>query len=80
MRLEDGVDVIGHDYPRVELVEPTNRLAIQESVHHNAGDSRILQPGGAGSLTVEPLVLVQEGSPTALLNGQIPCLRRAGAR
>ena len=39
MWLEDRVDVIGHDYPCVELVEPAHLLAIQQSVYHHPRDS-----------------------------------------
>src|SRR5271157_5802956 len=61
MRLEDRVDVIGHDYPRVELVEPANHLTVQEGFHNHTGDSRTLQPSGTGSHAVEALVLLKEG-------------------
>ena len=79
MWLEDPVDVIGHDHPGVELVEPAHRLTIQESVHHDTGDSRILQPGGTGSRAVESLVLLQEGIPARMLSSKNPYLRRKGA-
>ena len=39
MPLEDRVDVIGHGHARVELMEPANRLPIQESVHNHTGVS-----------------------------------------
>jgi hypothetical protein len=55
MRLEDRVDVVGHDHPRVELVELANRLTKQESVPNHTGDSRFPEPGGTGRL-VESLV------------------------
>ena len=56
MRLEDRVDMVGHDHPRVELVEPANRLAIQEGVPNHRGDSRFPQPGGTGWRLVESLL------------------------
>ena len=34
----DRVDAIGHDHARVELVEPANRLPVQESVHNYTGE------------------------------------------
>ena len=89
MRLEDRVDVVGHDHPRVELVEPANRLAVQESVPDHTGDSRILQPCGTGSRTVEPLMLQQEAGPATSIRrrnlhlsregtGQAPCHEDGG--
>jgi hypothetical protein len=78
-RFEDCMDVIWHDHPRVEFVEPADCLTIEESVHNYAGDSRILQPGGTGSYAVESLVLPKEGSAATLLRGQNLCLRRKGA-
>src|SRR5207248_11041816 len=48
IRSEDRVHVIGHDHPRIELVEPAHRLTTQKRVDHHTGDSRILQPNGAG--------------------------------
>src|ERR1019366_7150430 len=59
-RFEDCVDVIGHDHPRAEIVEPAHGLAKQESVHNHGGYSRILQPEGTGPLAVEPLVFRKE--------------------
>jgi hypothetical protein len=55
--LEDRVDVIGHDHPRVEFVESANGLTVQECVRNHAGNSRILQPNWAGSLAVESLIV-----------------------
>ena len=78
-RFEDCMDVIWHDHPRVEFVEPADCLTIEESVHNYAGDSRILQPGGTGSYAVESLVLPKEGIAATLLRGQNLCLRRKGA-
>ena len=46
MRLEDRVDVVGHDRPRMELVKVANRFSIKKSVRNYRGDSRILQPEG----------------------------------
>ena len=60
MQLEDHVDVIRHDHPRMELVKTANRLAVQESVRNYAGDSRILQPVRAAMHAVELLVLFQQ--------------------
>jgi hypothetical protein len=42
MHLKNRADVIGHDHPGAELVEPANRLAIEESVHNHSRNSRIL--------------------------------------
>src|ERR1035441_10741342 len=66
-RFEDCMDVIWHDHPRVEFVEPADCLTVEESVHNYAGDSRILQPGGTGSYAVESLVLPRSEEHTSEL-------------
>jgi hypothetical protein len=60
IRLKDYVDVIGHDNPRVEFVGPAIRLTVQECIHNHVGDSRILQPSGAGPKAVQLFVLHEE--------------------
>jgi len=42
MRLEDNVDVVGHDRPRMDLVEVAHRFSIQKSVRNHTGDPGIL--------------------------------------
>src|ERR1017187_6472128 len=81
MRLEDRVNVIGHDHPRVELVEPAHRLAIQQRAYHHPRDSWILQPDRTGSHPVELLVVLQEGTwdRRSVFVVCLGCSRREGA-
>ena len=51
-RLQDHMDVVGHDHPSVERVELTDCLAVSDGVAHDCSHSWIAQPNRADLRTL----------------------------
>jgi hypothetical protein len=50
------MNVIGHDRPRTELVEPSLAFTHDYHLHHQLGDAGLVQPQGTGAISMQDAI------------------------